>query len=107
MVHVVEPVITSYSIHYTKLYELCALNVFGAVASSALVAYGFARMRFPGKDLLFFILIATMALPRHVTMIPVFVIFKAMGWYGSLLPLIVPAFLGHPFYIFLLSYNFV
>ncbi len=85
---------------------LCALNVFGAVASSALVAYGFARMRFPGKDLLFFILIATMALPRHVTMIPVFVIFKALGWYGSLLPLIVPAFLGHPFYIFLLRQFF-
>ena len=85
---------------------LCALNVVGAVASSALVAYGFARMRFPGKEVLFMLMISTMALPRHVTMIPVFAIFKMLGWYGTMLPLIVPAFFGHPFYIFLLRQFF-
>ncbi|VGO21328.1 carbohydrate ABC transporter permease [Pontiella sulfatireligans] len=85
---------------------LCTLNVIGAVFSSALAAYGFARLRFPGKEGLFILLIATMALPRHVTMIPVFTIFKMLGWYGTLLPLIVPAFFGNPFFIFLLRQFF-
>lgn len=85
---------------------LCTLNVIGAVFSSALVAYGFARMKFPGKEFLFILVIATMALPRHVTMIPIFVIFKSLGWYGTLLPLIVPAFFGNPFFIFLLRQFF-
>ena len=85
---------------------LCTLNVLGAVGASALVAYGFARMKFPGKEALFIVLIATTALPRHVTMIPLFTIFKMLGWYGTLLPLIVPAFFGNPFYIFLLRQFF-
>jgi len=85
---------------------LCTLNVAGAVFSSAMVAYGFARMKFPGKETLFIILISTMALPRHVTMIPVFTIFKMLGLYGTLLPLIVPAFFGNPFFIFLLRQFF-
>ncbi|VGO14647.1 L-arabinose transport system permease protein AraQ [Pontiella desulfatans] len=85
---------------------LGTLNVIGAVFSSALVAYGFARLQFPGKNALFILVVATMALPRHVTMIPVFTIFKTLGWYGTLLPLIVPAFFGNPFFIFLLHQFF-
>lgn len=85
---------------------LCALNVGGAVFSSALVAYGFARLRFPGKEFLFILLISTMALPRQVTMIPTFALFKALGWYGTMLPLIVPAFFANPFYVFLLRQFF-
>lgn len=81
---------------------LCALNVLGAVLSSAVVAYGFARIRFDGSKFLFGLMIGTMAIPGQVTMIPVFAIFRALGWYDTYLPLIVPAFFGGPFYVFLL-----
>ena len=85
---------------------LCAFNVIGAVLSSALVAYGFARLRFRGREVLFMLLIGTMALPGQVTMIPVFTLFRYLGWYGTFLPLIVPAFCGSAFYIFLLRQFF-
>ena len=81
---------------------LCATTVVGAVLSSALVAYGFARIPFRGREVWFMLLIATMALPGQVTMVPVFAIFRWLGWYGTFLPLIVPAFCGSAFYIFLL-----
>lgn len=85
---------------------LCALNVIGAVGASAVVAYGFARTRFRGREVLFMLMIGTMALPGQVTMIPVFAIFRYLGWYGTFLPLIVPAFCGSAFYIFLLRQFF-
>lgn len=85
---------------------LCVMTVLGAVASSAVVAYGFARLQFRGKEFLFLLMIATMALPGQVTMIPVFALFRMLGWYGTFLPLIVPAFFGNPFYIFLLRQFF-
>jgi len=82
---------------------LCLFTVFGAVFSSAMVAYGFARLQFKGKGVLFLLMISTMALPSQVTMIPVFALFRSLGWYGTFLPLIVPSFFGTPFYIFLLT----
>jgi multiple sugar transport system permease protein len=85
---------------------LCLFNVVGATASSALVAYGFARLPFRGRGLLLALMVSTMALPQHVTMIPVFAIFRALGWYGTFLPLTVPAFFGVPFFIFLLTQFF-
>jgi multiple sugar transport system permease protein len=85
---------------------LCTVTVIGAVASSALVAYGFARMKFKGRNLLFMLMISTMALPGQVTMIPVFTMFRALGWYGTYLPLIVPAFFASPFFVFLLCQFF-
>ena len=85
---------------------LCAATVLGAVLSSAVVAYGFARMRFRGRDALFILMISTMALPGQVTMIPVFALFRFLGWYGTFLPLVVPAFFGSAFYIFLLRQFF-
>ncbi len=85
---------------------LCALTVIGAVASSAVVAYGFARMRFRGKNVLFLLMVSTMALPGQVTMIPVFATFRALGWYGTYLPLVVPAFFASPFYVFLMTQFF-
>lgn len=81
---------------------LCAVTIFGAVASSAVVAYGFARIRFWGRDALFLIMLATMALPGQVTMIPVFSLFRSLGWYNTYLPLTVPAFFASPFLVFLL-----
>jgi multiple sugar transport system permease protein len=82
---------------------LCGVTVLGAVFSSAMVAYGFARLQFFGKSVLFVAMISTMAVPDQVTMVPVFALYRALGWYGSYLPLTVPAFCGGAFYIFLLS----
>jgi len=74
----------------------------GTVVSSTMVAYGLARMRFPGRNLLFIVTLATMMLPGIVTLIPTYVLFKWLGWVGSYAPLIVPAFFGSAFNIFLL-----
>jgi multiple sugar transport system permease protein len=81
-------------------------SVIGTLISSSLVAYGFARIRWPGRDVLFVILLATMMLPSQVTFIPLYVIYAHLGWVGTYLPLIVPTFLGNPFFIFLLRQFF-
>lgn len=81
--------------------------VLGTLASCSLAAYGFARLKWRGRDTLFFILLATMMLPGLVTLIPVLLIFKSLGWVGTILPLVVPAFLGPPFYVFLLRQFFL
>ncbi len=77
-------------------------NVFGQVLSCTLVAYGFARLRFPGRNILFFILLATLMIPRQVTLVPQFILFAKLGWVNTYLPLILPAFGGSPFLIFLM-----
>jgi multiple sugar transport system permease protein len=74
----------------------------GALLSNVLIAYGFARVRWPGRDAVFIVVIATMMLPFQVRMIPLYVMFARFGWLNSLLPLIVPIFFGNAFYIFLL-----
>jgi len=72
------------------------------VVSCAAVAYGFARLRFPGRDLLFMVTIATLMIPGIVTFIPTFILFKALGQLGSYVPLIVPKFFGDAFFIFMM-----
>ena len=81
---------------------LALTTVVGAVLSSAVVAYGFARLRFWGRDVLFAVMVGTLALPGQVTQIPQFTIFRWLGWYGTYLPLAAPAFLASPFFVFLL-----
>ena len=84
------------------------LAVFGQTLSAAAVAYGFSRFRFPGRDAVFMIVLATMMLPWHVTIVPSFLLFREIGWLNSFLPLIVPSFLGGgAFYIFLLRQFFL
>lgn len=78
------------------------LSLIGQLLSSALVAYGFARFRFKGRDGLFILLLATMMIPWEVTMIPLYMEFNYLGWINTLKPLIVPAWFGAPFFIFLL-----
>jgi ABC-type glycerol-3-phosphate transport system permease component len=78
----------------------------GQVSSCALAAYAFARMQFRGKTALYFVLLATMMIPPQVTMIPVFLIMKALGWIDTLTALIVPAFFGGAFGTFLLRQFF-
>lgn len=82
-------------------------TIVGTVLSCTVVAYGFARLRAPGKNALFVVLLATMMLPYPVTMIPLYVEFNTVGWVNTFLPLIVPAFFGVPFYIFLLRQFFM
>jgi ABC-type glycerol-3-phosphate transport system permease component len=78
------------------------LTTAGTVISSATVAYGFSRIRFKGRDTLFAITLSTMMLPGIVTMIPTYVLFRTLNWVGTYAPLIVPAFFGAAFNIFLL-----
>lgn len=75
--------------------------------SSSLVAYGFSRMRFRGRNLLFAVCLSTMMLPGQVTMIPLYVAYARLGWIDTWYPLIVPALFGSPFYIFLLRQFFL
>jgi len=81
---------------------LCVGSVIGSVLSCALVAYGFARIRWRGRNVVFGILIATLLLPWHVTIIPRFLLLRELGLYNSLAALILPTFLGDAFFIFLL-----
>lgn len=78
------------------------ITTIGVVSASALVAYGFARFDFPWRDTLFVIVIATIILPPQVTLVPLYAFFTRIGWTGTWLPLIVPAFFANPYNIFLL-----
>ena len=78
------------------------LSVIGQLISSSLVAFGFARLKARGKDLLFMLVLSTMMIPSQITMIPIFVLFKLLNWVDSFKPLIIPNFFGGAFFIFLL-----
>ena len=80
---------------------ITGLSVVGAVFSSSLVAYGLSRVRFPGRKVLFIAFVGSMMLPPIVGLFPLFYVFNAIGWYNTWLPLIVPAYFGSPFFIFL------
>ena len=86
---------------------IALLSTLGAVVSSVLVAYGFARFRFPAKNALFVVLIATIILPFQVTLLPTYVIFTWLGWNGTWLPLIVPHFFANAYNVFLLRQYFM
>ena len=73
---------------------VAVISMVGSVLSSAFVGYGFSRFRFPGRNVLFFILLGTMMLPGTVTFIPVYILFAKIGWVYTFLPLIIPPFMG-------------
>ncbi|GJM18074.1 MAG: ABC transporter permease [Phycisphaeraceae bacterium] len=77
------------------------------VLSSAIIGYGFARFRFRGRSITFMVMLATMMLPYQVSMIPVFLLFRQLGWIDTLLPLIVPFAFGQPFFIFMFRQFFM
>ena len=83
------------------------VTVIATTTVSSVVAFGFARTKFPGRNALFVLVLATMMVPGHVTIIPRFVIYKDIGWLDTLLPLIVPSFFGSAFYIFILRQFFL
>lgn len=81
---------------------LVVLSVLGTVLSCSVVAYGFSRLKFPGREMLFKLLLATMMLPAAVTLLPTFLIYRQLGWIDTLLPLWVPTFFASAFNVFLL-----
>jgi multiple sugar transport system permease protein len=86
---------------------LCVLSVIGTVFSSALAAYGFSRIEWKGRDAVFILCLTTMMIPFPVIMVPVYSLFRAIGWVGTFKPLWVPFFLGSAFNIFLLRQFFM
>ena len=86
---------------------ICAFVVIGRVFSCSLVAYGFSRIRWPGRDIVFVFVLATMMLPFQVTMIPLYVIFSRVKLVNTIIPLVLPAFFGDAFFIFLLRQFFL
>jgi multiple sugar transport system permease protein len=86
---------------------IALISMVGTVASCTLVAYGFARFRFPGRNFLFTLLIATIFLPAAVTLIPTYTIFARLGWINTWLPLLVPAFFANAYDVFLLRQYFM
>ncbi|MCL4861353.1 MAG: carbohydrate ABC transporter permease [Caldilineaceae bacterium] len=87
---------------------VASLSVIGDIVTASLVAYGFARFRFPGREVLFLLVLSVLILPDEVTIIPQFLIYRSLGWLDTLKPLILPAFLGGgAFNIFLLRQFFL
>ncbi|NOZ71363.1 MAG: carbohydrate ABC transporter permease [Chloroflexi bacterium] len=81
---------------------LVVANIIGELLAVPLIAYGFARLRFPAKNTLFLIMLGTMMIPGHVKLIPLFAIYHQLGMIDTYWPLILPAFFGNPFFIFLM-----
>lgn len=92
----------TFSTFFKNSFIIVILSTIGAVSSSALVAYAFARIPFFGKGFWFACMMLTLMLPRDVTLIPQFIMFSELGWLQSYKPIIVPQFLGIPFFIFMI-----
>lgn len=92
---------------FLNTIEYVGLAVIGEAVVSAVVGYGFARIPFKGSTILFGIVLSTMMLPSQVTLIPQYLIFRDLGWLNSLKPLIIPAWFGGAFYIFLFRQFFM
>jgi len=85
---------------FVNTLKIVTINIAGTTIVSAIVAYGFARMDFPGRNIFFIIVIASILIPWDVKVIPQFMEFSYLGWTNTFLPLIVPMMFGFPFYIF-------
>lgn len=95
-------------VRYAKNTLRIAVPVaFGTTVSSSLVAYGFSRLRWPGRDLVFYLVLATLMIPNWVTLVPLYILFNNIHWVNTYRPLVVPAFFGDPFSIFLLRQFFL
>ena len=94
-----------YAINTVFKYAIPAM--LGTLISTSIVAYGFSRIKWPGRDILFAVCLATLMIPAQVRLIPLFVIFKELGWIGTYLPLTVPHFFGNAFFIFLMRQFFM
>lgn len=93
----------SFSRFYWNSFAIAALAVVGNIVSCSMAAYAFAKLQFRGKKIFFALMMATLMLPYHVTLIPQYVLFLNIGWVDTILPLVVPKFLAvDAFFIFLM-----
>jgi multiple sugar transport system permease protein len=97
----------NFAVFFTNTALITALNVIAVVMSCSIAAYAFARIDFPGRTVLFVLVLSTMMLPSQVTLIPLFMIFAKLGWVNTYNPLVLPLFLGDAFSIFLLRQFFM
>jgi multiple sugar transport system permease protein len=94
---------TTFEKFFANSLTICALAVVGNVISCTMAAYAFARLRFVGRGFWFAVMMATLMLPGHVTLVPRYILFNTFGWVGSILPIVVPKFLAtDAFFVFLL-----
>ena len=92
----------SFDVFFKNSFLYSGLGTIGTVLSSVMVAYGFSRVRFKGRNFWFTCMILTMMLPVQVVMIPQFIMFHKLDWVNSFKPLIIPAFTAGPFFVFLI-----
>lgn len=92
---------------FNTIFRYAIPATIGTVLSSSLVAYSFSRLKWPGRDALFGLVLATMMIPIWVRMVPLYIIFKNLGWLQTFWPLVVPHFFGSAFFIFLLRQFFM
>jgi multiple sugar transport system permease protein len=92
---------------FKNTFIIAIVSTIGTLISCILVAYGFARFHIPGKNILFIILISTIVLPPQATIIPLYILFAKLGWTGTWLPLLVPAFFANAYDVFLLRQYFM
>jgi multiple sugar transport system permease protein len=96
-----------FTLYLRNTLTITVFALIGQMLSASVVAYGFARLRFPGRDFLFAVLLATLMLPGVVTMLPTYLLFRTLGWIDTFYPMIVPAYFGgSAFYVFLLRQFF-
>lgn len=91
-----------FEMFYRNTIFITLTGMIGVLVSSSVVSFAFARMRWPGRDKFFVVMIATLMLPNHVTLIPTYVVFAKIGWINTFLPLLAPEWTGSPFIIFLM-----
>ena len=96
-----------FALYFRNTLFVSGLTVLGTLVSCSLVAYGFSRVRWFGRDAVFVIVLATMMLPAATTIVPLYVVFRNLGWIGTFKPLTVPPFFGTAFFIFLLRQFFM
>jgi multiple sugar transport system permease protein len=99
--------IVDFPLYFRNTLLVTLLSVVGTVLSSAIVAYGFARIQWRGRGACFALMLATMMIPFPAIMGPLYVLFKHLGWIGTFKPLWIPAWFGHAFSIFLLRQFFL
>jgi multiple sugar transport system permease protein len=92
---------------FLNSFLVCAFTITGHLVSGSITAYGFARLRFPGRNILFMILLSTMMIPFYAYMIPRFMIIRALGLYDTLTAVVLPYLFGGAFYIFLMRQYFM
>lgn len=94
---------TTFGTFFTNSLLMCAVAIVGNLISCSMAAYAFARLNFAGKSVFFAVMLITLMLPGHVTIVPRYIMFNTFGWVGSYLPILVPKFLAtDAFFVFLL-----